>query len=99
EQTGGDTSVYAAGGNYVFVGGSAARALTSTASPWDVSWVRASWDGALWSAGPVTTFASSESAPRPISIAIDDALLPNALVVYASTVAAPLRPHHGNSPD
>ena len=99
QQTGGYTSAYAGGGNYVFVGESAARALTSTTSPWDVSWVRASWDGGLWSAGPVTTFASSESAPRPISIAVDDALLPNALVVYASTVAAPLRHYHGTSPD
>lgn len=99
QQTGGYTSASAAGGNYIFVAASAARALISTSMPWDVSWVRASWDGALWSMGSVTTFASSESAPRPISLVEDDALLPNALAVYPSGAGVALRHYHGTAAD
>ena len=98
-QTGGYTSSYAAGGNYVFVAGSAARSLKSVSSPWDVSWVRASWDGTLWSVGPVTVLASTEAAARPASLVIDEALLPHALVLYSGAMITPLVHYRGTSPD
>ena len=98
-QSGGFTSAYAAGGNYVFVASSAARALVSTSSPWDVSWVRASWDGGIWSVGPVTTFKTTESAARPASLVVDEALLPHALVLYSSAMITPLVHYKGTSPD
>ena len=98
-QSSGFTSAYSSTGNYVFIAGSAARALKSVGSPFDVSWVRASWDGVSWSVGTVTLLLSTQPVARPCSLVIDDVSLPSLLVIYSQDLFAYFVHYHGTVQD
>ena len=97
QQNTGFTSAYATTGDYVSVAASAARGI-SQGSPWDVSWIRASWNGASWSTGTLTVLRSGESQARAPSLVLDEAARPQALVAYPSPTPQLIH-YRGTVPD
>ena len=98
QQNDGYTSAYAVSGDYVFVAASAARGVVGSA-PWDVSWVRASWNGASWSVGTASVLKPGESGPRPPSLVLDGFALPHAVVAYPTAQPPALKEYRGNNVD